>query len=385
MWHDYFLFLLKAATMVVAVVFITAAVVSIISQARQTQMGQEGRRPLRIRHLNEEVESRRKQLREALDQSDGGIKAKGQRLVGRLRGLAGKKAGARLGDSTDQKGDDVESSESIRETVAGEDSVDERIKSGKGADEKGAESGEAPHSFVLRFDGDIRASAVDALREEVSAVLQVARPGTDRVLLVLDSPGGMVPGYGLAAAQLARLRTRGIELVAIVDRVAASGGYMMAAVADRIVAAPFAILGSIGVVAQIPNIHRLLKENNIDVELHTAGQYKRTLTLLGENTEAGREKFREEIEQTHELFKQFLNRFRPQLDLDKLATGEHWLGEDALTLGLIDAIGTSDDLILEAIEAGDTYEITQPLKKRGLLARMNASLQSAASEWRQPL
>lgn len=385
MWHDYFLFLLKAATMAAAVIFITAAVVSIISQARQTQKGEGGPRPLRIRRLNEEVESRREQLREALDRSDGGIKAKVRQLTDRLRGLRGRKGGARLGKSTDQKGEDLASSESVREAPAGEGSADDGVKSGNGADEKGAESSESPRSFVLRFDGDIRASAVDALREEVSAVLQVARPGTDRVLLVLDSPGGMVPGYGLAAAQLARLRTRGIELVAVVDRVAASGGYMMAAVADRIVAAPFAILGSIGVVAQIPNIHRLLKENNIDVELHTAGQYKRTLTLLGENTEAGREKFREEIEQTHELFKQFLNRFRPQLDLDKLATGEHWLGEDALTLGLIDAIGTSDDLILEAIEAGDTYEITQPLKKRGLLARMNASLQSAASEWRQPL
>ncbi|MDG4867204.1 protease SohB [Guyparkeria sp. 1SP6A2] len=382
MWHDYFLFLLKAATMVVAVVFITAAVVSIISQARQTQVGEGGPRPLRIRRLNEEIESRRKQLREALDRSDGGIKAKAQRLARRLRG---KKADAGSEVAAGPEGADVSSPGSIRETRDAEGPVEKDTQPGNGADEKDVESGEPPRSFVLRFDGDIRASAVDALREEVSAVLQVARPGTDRVLLVLDSPGGMVPGYGLAAAQLARLRTRGIELVAVVDRVAASGGYMMAAVADRIVAAPFAILGSIGVVAQIPNIHRLLKENNIDVELHTAGQYKRTLTLLGENTEAGREKFREEIEQTHELFKEFLNRFRPQLDLDKLATGEHWLGEDALTLGLIDAIGTSDDLILEAIEAGDTYEITQPLKKRGLLARMNASLQSAASEWRQPL
>ncbi len=382
MWHDYFLFLLKAVTMVVAVVFITVAVVSIISQARQTQVGEGGPRPLRIRRLNEEIESRRKRLREALDRSDGGIKAKVQRLARRLRG---KKAGAGPEMAAAPRDADVSSPGSLREAVDTEARVEEDAHSGNGADETGVESGESPRSFVLRFDGDIRASAVDALREEVSAVLQVARPGTDRVLLVLDSPGGMVPGYGLAAAQLARLRTRGIELVAVVDRVAASGGYMMAAVADRIVAAPFAILGSIGVVAQIPNIHRLLKENNIDVELHTAGQYKRTLTLLGENTEAGREKFREEIEQTHELFKQFLNRFRPQLDLDKLATGEHWLGEDALTLGLIDAIGTSDDLILEAIEAGDTYEITQPLKKRGLLARMNASLQSAASEWRQPL
>ena len=366
MWHEYFLFLLKTVTLVVAVVFVVAAVVSVVAQARNAQSGESPLKPLKIRRLNDEIESRAKQLRQAIEKPAGGLKGFWGKLRDRLPGRR---------DKDEAAGDGIESEEPAQPSSS--------EQAGKVGEDK--RTSEAPRHYVLHFAGDIRASAVEALREEVSAVLQVARPGVDRVLLVLDSPGGVVPGYGLAAAQLARLRAAEVELVAIVDRVAASGGYMMAAVADRIVAAPFAIVGSIGVVAQLPNIHRLLKRNDIDVELHTAGQYKRTLTLLGENTEAGREKFREELEQAHLLFKQFLSRYRPSLDLERLATGEHWYGEDALELGLIDAIGTSDDMILEAVEAGDTFEISQPIKKRGLLAKLNASAQQALSEWRQPL
>ena len=362
MWQEYFLFLLKTVTWVVAVIFVAAAVMSVVAQARNAQSNDSRLKPLKIRRLNDEVESRIKQLRQTIEKPAGGVKGAWSKLKARLPGRG--------------KDDKTDADEGKPEEAADASST----PAGKSEPESGA-----PRHYVLHFAGDIRASAVDALREEVSAVLQVARPGVDRVLLVLDSPGGIVPGYGLAAAQLARLRAAEVELVAVVDRVAASGGYMMAAVADRIVAAPFAIIGSIGVVAQLPNIHRLLKRNDIDVELHTAGQYKRTLTLLGENTEAGREKFREELEQAHLLFKQFLSRYRPSLDLERLATGEHWYGEDALELGLIDAIGTSDDLILEAVEAGDTFEISQPIKKRGLLARLSASAQQALSEWRHPL
>ncbi|MFN2382159.1 MAG: protease SohB [Guyparkeria sp.] len=362
MWPEYFLFLLKTLTLAVAVIVVVAAVVSVVAQGRNAQGGDGGLKPLKIRRLNDEIEARSKQLREALKKTEGGWKAKWADLRQRLPGRKPK--------------DETKAPAAAENNTAV-------------AEEKGGEKAETTESpartFVLRFHGDIRASAVEALREEVSAVLQAAEPGRDRVLLVLDSPGGVVPGYGLAAAQLARLRSADIELVAVVDRVAASGGYMMAAVANRIVAAPFAIVGSIGVVAQMPNIHRLLKRNDIDVELHTAGQFKRTLTLLGENTEAGREKFREELEQTHVLFKQFLNRYRPQLDLEKLATGEHWYGEDALELALIDEIGTSDDWILQAVEQGDAFEISQPMKKRGLLSRLSASAQSALSEWRHPL
>ncbi|MFJ5158747.1 protease SohB [Pantoea sp. NPDC088449] len=206
-----------------------------------------------------------------------------------------------------------------------------------------------PTLYVLEFKGSMDASEVTSLREEISAVLAVATPG-DEVLLRLESPGGVVHGYGLAASQLQRLRDAGLQLTAVVDKVAASGGYMMACVADRIVAAPFSIIGSIGVVAQIPNFNRLLKRNDIDVELHTAGQYKRTLTLFGENTDEGREKFQEDLNETHQLFKDFVQQMRPSLDLNKVATGEHWYGRQALDLGLIDEIGTSDALIINHME-----------------------------------
>lgn len=209
--------------------------------------------------------------------------------------------------------------------------------------------------FALQFAGDLQASAVDSLREEISAVLQVARAGQDEVLLQLDSEGGMVHGYGLAASQLARLRSAGISLTVAVDKVAASGGYLMACVADRIIAAPFAIVGSIGVVAQLPNFHRLLQNLKVDYELHTAGDYKRTLTLFGENSEAGREKFREEIEQTHALFKRFVVAYRPQLDIERVATGEHWFGSQAIELKLVDQLRTSDDYLLERAREADLF------------------------------
>ena len=220
-----------------------------------------------------------------------------------------------------------------------------RLKEGK---EKPEEEQKA-RLFVLDFNGDVHANAVNALRKEITALLSIAKPN-DEVLLKLESPGGVVHGYGLAASQLQRLKTKNIPLTVAVDKVAASGGYMMACVADKIVSAPFAVIGSIGVVAQVPNIHRLLKKHDIDVDVMTAGEYERTVTLVGENTEKGKQKFQQELEETHDLFKQFVTQHRPQLDIDKIATGEHWFGQQALALNLVDEIATSDDLLVKAVE-----------------------------------
>ncbi|WP_347252951.1 protease SohB [Leminorella grimontii] len=244
-------------------------------------------------------------------------------------------------------------------------------KLAKQAAKSGEQSKQKPCLFVLEFKGSMDAHEVEALREEITAVLAVAK-AEDEVLLKLESPGGVVHGYGLAASQLDRLRKAGVRLTVAVDKVAASGGYMMACVADRIVAAPFAIVGSIGVVAQIPNFHRLLKKNAIDVELHTAGEFKRTLTLLGENTEAGREKFREELNETHRLFKAFVSEQRPSLDIDAVATGEHWFGVQAKEKGLIDEIGTSDDLLIAQLNKRDVIGVRYAQRKR-LIDRLTGS------------
>ena len=209
---------------------------------------------------------------------------------------------------------------------------------------------------------DLRASAVDNLREEISSVLSQARDG-DEVLVKVESPGGLVHGYGLAASQLQRIRNAGVPLTIAVDKVAASGGYMMACVADRIIAAPFAVLGSIGVLAQLPNFHRLLKKHEIDFELLTAGEHKRTLTIFGENTEKGRAKFLEELEETHTLFKQFVRDNRPALDVDKVATGEVWYGSDALREGLVDELETSDSFVQSRLEDWDVFEVKYVHKK----------------------
>lgn len=210
--------------------------------------------------------------------------------------------------------------------------------------------------FVLDFDGDIKASATESLRHEITALLTLATP-KDEVVLRLESGGGMVHSYGLASSQLARIRDAGVPLTVCIDKVAASGGYMMACIGDKIISAPFAILGSIGVVAQLPNVNRLLKKHDIDFEVLTAGEYKRTLTVFGENTEKGREKFQEDLDITHRLFKNFVARYRPQLAIDEVATGEVWLGIAALENQLVDELKTSDEYLAQKAKQAEVYHL----------------------------
>jgi len=248
------------------------------------------------------------------------------------------------------------------------------------------ETSDRPRSFIINFKGDLKASAVPSLREEVSAILDVAAPDDD-VIICLENHGGVVHEHGLAASQLARIRDHDIPLTVCVDKVAASGGYLMACVASKIYAAPFAILGSIGVLAQIPNFNRLLDSHGVDFEQISAGKYKRTVTMFGENTDEDRAKLKEELEDVHSLFKAAISKYRPELDLDKVATGEHWYGTTALELGLADEIKTSDELLMELAADRDLYQlayhIKQPLPKR-LMANIDSTLEKLdAAGWRR--
>ena len=234
-----------------------------------------------------------------------------------------------------------------------------------------------PKAYILDFIGDIKASAVPSLREEVTAILDIAKRN-DQIVLRLDNHGGVVHEHGLAASQLARIRQKKIYLTVVVDKVAASGGYLMASVANKIYAAPFAILGSIGVIAQLPNFNRLLDNYGVEFEQITAGQYKRNVTMFGKNTDEDREKLKDQLEEIHELFKSSVNEYRPQLDLEKVATGEHWYGTKALELDLIDEIKTSDELLIEMSKKYDIFsvklKIKKPLKKR-LMSNIDSLLE----------
>jgi serine protease SohB len=243
---------------------------------------------------------------------------------------------------------------------------------------QGSDAGAKPRLFVLDFEGDLRASAVSRLRHEITAVLSMARDG-DEVAVRLESRGGMVHSYGLASSQLQRIKDRGVALTVCVDKVAASGGYMMACVADRILAAPFAILGSIGVVAQLPNFNRWLKNKDIDFEMITAGEYKRTLTIFGENTDKGREKFVEEIEDIHLLFKEFVAEHRPGLEIEGVASGETWFGQRALERGLVDELITSDEYISGACDKADVFEV-RFVERKTLPERLGVVLQNSADQ-----
>ncbi|EGT5183276.1 protease SohB [Cronobacter sakazakii] len=323
---EYGLFLAKIVTVVVAIAIVIALIAN-LTQRKKAQRGE-----LRVTRLGEEYKEMKEEVAAALlDPHQHKQWHKNQKKKNKQEAKAAK-ARAKRGDAA---------------------------PAGK------------PTLYVLDFKGSIDAHEVSALREEVTAVLAVAKPA-DEVLVRLESPGGVVHGYGLAASQLQRLRERQIPLTIAVDKVAASGGYMMACVANNIVAAPFAIIGSIGVVAQIPNFNRLLKRNDIDIELHTAGQYKRTLTLLGENTEEGREKFREDLNETHHLFKEFVHSMRPSLDIDTVATGEHWYGVQAKEKGLVDEISTSDDLIIARMAEREVVSLRYMQRKR-LMDRFTGS------------
>ncbi|WP_263079284.1 protease SohB [Endozoicomonas sp. Mp262] len=238
-------------------------------------------------------------------------------------------------------------------------SKDEKKKAKK---EKGAVTEPKSRVFVIDFHGDIKASGVKSLREEVTAVLSMAQPD-DEVVIRLESAGGMVHSYGLASSQLCRIRSKGIRLTIAVDKVAASGGYMMACTGDRIISAPFAVIGSIGVMAQLPNFNKILKKNDVDLELHTAGEFKRTLTVFGENTDKGREKFKQDIEDTHGLFKNFIKDYRGKVDIEKVATGEVWYGQKAVEMKLVDELMTSDEYIGLKAENADVVQVAYVVKK----------------------
>ncbi|MFN7906334.1 MAG: protease SohB [Pseudobdellovibrionaceae bacterium] len=252
----------------------------------------------------------------------------------------------------------------MKSFVLSKDALKKEHKAKKKEAKKKANEEKKNRLFVVDFDGDVKASQVEELREEVTAILSVATP-EDEVLLRLESPGGIVHGYGLAAAQLLRLRDKNVKLTVAVDQVAASGGYMMACTANQIIAAPFGILGSIGVVASVPNFNRLLKKHDVTYKEYIAGDYKRTVSVLGEITEKGEKKFQEQLEDTHLLFKEFISQFRPQLNMAVVATGEYWFGKQALKLSLIDDIKTSDDYIFERITSHQILEVSFR-KKKGL-------------------
>ncbi len=232
--------------------------------------------------------------------------------------------------------------------------------------------------YVIEFEGDIKASATEHLREEISAVLSVATKA-DQVVVKVESPGGMVHGYGLAASQLQRIRDAEIPLTVCVDKIAASGGYMMASIANNIVAAPFAIIGSIGVVAALPNFHKVLKKHDVDYLEITAGEFKRTLTPLGEVTDPKVSKFKEQIEDVHELFKNHVIKYRKQLDLGKVATGEYWYGEQAKNLNLVDQLGTSDEFLIKLAGDHKILEVKHQGKK-SLQEKLNESLSAQVEQ-----
>ncbi len=307
--YEYGLFVAKAATLVIAFVVVVSTIVGVASKQKQ------GKGQLEIVSISEQLKDITNYAKQVLLDKNALKKlAKEQKKEAKAK--------------SKEKGDDTPKS----------------------------------RLYVIDFKGSMDANEVEHLREEITAILCVANKD-DEVLVRLESGGGVVHGYGLAASQLQRIKEKGIKLTIAVDKVAASGGYMMACVADNLLASQFAYIGSIGVLAQLPNFNKLLKKNDIEFEQHTAGEFKRTLTVFGENNDEGRAKFKEEIEEIHVLFKDFVQSQRPDMNIDKVATGEYWPGIKAKALGLVDDITTSDDYILSHYPAREIFSVKYSVKK----------------------
>ncbi len=349
--YEFGLFLLKSVTIVAAILIIFGGIISSSQRAKTSKVKGQPQGEIKLTNISERYKYMVQEMQHALL----------TKFETKALDKAEKKA-----DKIKTKEDKAKAKELKSTSDTNDDSTEDLASKVEDAHKR---------LFVLDFKGDMKASAVSSLREEITAIIAIAGK-QDAVLLRLESPGGMVHSYGLAASQLQRLRNHDIDLTIAVDKVAASGGYMMACVANKIIAAPFAIIGSIGVIAQIPNFNKLLHKMDVDYEQHTAGKFKRTLTVFGENTDSAREKFKEELEDTHLLFKSFITENRPELDIEAVATGEHWYGTRALDKGLIDDISTSDDLIVEAVKDSEVYEVNFEIPK-SLGERFGLNVESA--------
>ena len=317
---QYGMFLAKAVTIVLAIFIVLGAIAS--AGSKQKKSGRKG--SIKVSQLNEHFDEMREEVRHAVLEKDE-LKA--------THKLEKKQAKA-------------EHKEKKKHKAGSEDASVERKK----------------RVYVLNFKGDIAANAVISLREEITATLSMAEE-QDEVLLRLESPGGMVHAYGLASSQLLRIKNNKIPLTICVDKVAASGGYMMACLADKLVAAPFAMIGSIGVLVQVPNFHRVLKKHDVDYEIISAGEYKRTLTTFGEITKKGKEKVQEDVQVIHDIFKQWVKDHRPSVDIEKISTGEVWVGMQAKEKYMVDEIKTSDECIVSACDKADVYEVEFTIRK----------------------
>lgn len=352
--YDYLVFLAQAATVVAAVLVVLSAMATFSARRRHAPRG-----ALEVIRLNDYLDDLRHGLEQAM--LTRGQYRKAARQEAKAARRKAKKEAKQAQRAAKQDGGDKAAPEpaeaAVEDHPAEESKAEDQPAQGQDAPQSDAESDAGKSRvYALTFEGDLDATKVSHLRHEINAVLTKASSG-DEVVVRVKSFGGRVHGYGLAASQLQRVRQHGLNLVVAVDQVAASGGYLMAAVANKVIAAPFAVVGSIGVVAEIPNVHRLLKKNDVDVEVITAGRYKRTLTVLGENTDEGRRKFTEELEDLHVLFQEFVNEQRPGVELEKVATGEAWYGRRAIELNLVDEIATSDEYLMRRCAEADVFEV----------------------------
>ncbi len=197
----------------------------------------------------------------------------------------------------------------------------------------------------------------------------------DALVLRIESPGGSSFASELIRQELELVQLEGKPVVVSMGAVAASGGYWIAATADRIVAEPTTITGSIGVFGILPTFEKSLAQ----IGVNTDGVA--TTPLAGADPLSGLSEqyadiLQTNVEHTYELFINLVARGRDMAPdaVDEIAQGRVWMGTRALELGLVDTLGNLDDAVAAAAElAGiSTWEqrkLTSPMSTRELLLR----------------
>lgn len=193
--------------------------------------------------------------------------------------------------------------------------------------------------------------------EEIAEYLKQVEenPRVEAIVLRIDSPGGSVVGSDEIYQALLAIDK---PLVVSMGEVAASGGYYIACAADRVLANPGTLTGSIGVISMVPNIEELMEKIGVEVLVIKSGALKDEGSVFREMTEEEREVWQRIIDEAYDQFVGIVadGRDLPPQAVRELADGRVYTGHQALELGLVDELGNLSEAIELAAKMGGIVE-----------------------------
>jgi len=208
-------------------------------------------------------------------------------------------------------------------------------------------------SGMITFQGSSLVSGATITPELVKGHLSRAEvdPAVKAIVIRVDSPGGTVPACQEILEEIERVKEEK-PVVVVMENMAASGGYYISAGADRIVASPVALTGSIGVISRVMNVEELYEKLGIEVQTFKGGRYKDMYSGLRELKEEEEEIMQRLVDEYYEHFVGVVaaGRGLSTEEARDLATGQLYTGAEAERLGLVDKLGGLDTAVDLALE-----------------------------------